>query len=217
LEVVFVTAIVHARKNIESGLTESAKTYPEMPLRRLWTREDYYHAADVGIFAPDEKLELIEGEILTMSPVGSQHSVTVLRTFQFLVQAFGKDYHINIQEPITLSDMTEPEPDVIVAIGESGLYEDHHPTPAELRLVVEVSDTTLVFDKTRKAALYNTCGVPEYWIVNLPLRQIEVFRDPRIDSEYQTVIVATENDTISPLHAPLAKIQVAGLLPRNRA
>lgn len=212
-----MSTVVPTRKNKTRDLLGKEKTNFELPLPRLWTRVDYYHAADVGIFAPDEKLELIEGEILTMSPVGSQHSVTVLRTFQFLVRAFGKDYHINIQEPITLSDMTEPEPDVIVAMGESGLYEDHHPTPAELRLVVEVSDTTLVFDKTRKAALYNACGIPEYWIVNLPLRQIEVFRDPRIDSEYQSVMVATENETISPLRAPLAKIQVSELLPRRRA
>ena len=186
------------------------------PTRRLWTRESYHQAAEAGIFEPDEKLELIEGDILTLSPVGSQHSITVLRTFQFLAKAFGSGYHVNIQQPIALNDLTEPEPDVIVARGESGHYEDHHPSPEELLLVVEVSDTTLQFDRIRKAALYSANGIPEYWLVNLPQRQIEVFRQPASDPNYQFIEILGEDQILSPLHAPNATIQIAELLPGKR-
>ncbi len=204
-----------ARHEIDEKTMEPRHVVGE-PVRRVWTRKSYHQLAEAGFFGPDEKLELIEGDILTLSPVGSQHSITVLRTFQFLAKAFGSDFHVNIQQPIVLNDLTEPEPDIIVAKGESTLYEDHHPRPDELLLVVEVSDTTLQFDRTHKSALYSANGIPEYWIVKPPQRQVEVFRQPESGSNFHSNEILSDGQMLSSVQSPETTIQISDLLPRKR-
>jgi Uma2 family endonuclease len=188
----------------------------EEPAARQWTREEYHRAADVGIFRRDEKLELIDGEIISVSPVGSQHSITVYRISQCLTRLFGVDHYVTSQQPIILNDMSEPEPDVFIATGDWTLYVDHHPTAADLLLVVEVSDSSFNFDKTRKGKLYNTCGIPEYWIVDLALRRVEIFRITSADSQYQSWEAFEEDAKIYPLFMPDASISVTDLFPPKR-
>jgi Uma2 family endonuclease len=186
------------------------------PSPRDWTRDEYHRAAEVGILRPNEKLELIEGEILSKSPIGSQHSVTVHNVFRFLSAAFSDSHYVTIHQPIALSDNSEPEPDVFIAVGKPSDYEDHHPTPAELKLVVEISDTTLSFDRTRKAALYSASKIGEYWIVNLVARQIEVYRRPDPSAPFQEAFLIKEDLVISPEYAPSVGVLVSSLLPRKR-
>ena len=184
------------------------------PHPRLWTRAEYYRAAEVGLFGADERLELIEGEVLAkVSPQRAPHSTSVRAATEALTNAFGHGFEVRAQLPLTLSDRSEPEPDVLVASGSWRTYEDHHPGAAEALLLVEVSDSTLAYDRIRKASLYADAGVREYWIINLVERTLEIRRNPSPGLGYGDVAVLTEDAVCSPLAAPNASILVSDLLP----
>jgi Uma2 family endonuclease len=195
--------------------TTTASLSPPRPgaIPRRWTRDEYYRAGELGVFRPDERLELINGEIFSMSPIGSNHSVTVSRIFQFLAAAFPHHY-VAVQQPVTISDLSEPEPDVVVAVGSVDRYEDHHPTPDDVRLVVEVSDTSLRHDRRTKARLYADAGIVEYWIVDLKARSILVHREPAVGG-YRSIATLTDDDLITPFLASSSSIVVSKLLPRK--
>jgi Uma2 family endonuclease len=216
------TLIRERRKIMGAALLERTKTTveaeesPGIRLRR-WTRDEYYRLAEAGIFRPDERLELINGEIIEhVSPIGSPHSNTVIKAFHRLTEAFGPDFYINIGEPVPTDDSGEPEPDLIVAAGMVDDYADHHPGPSDIRLVVEVSDSSLSYDRRTKAPLYSDAGIPEYWIINVQARRVEVYRDPSPAAGYRTVAEYSETDTVTPLFAPNASISIAAMLPRKR-
>lgn len=185
------------------------------PRPRRWTREEYYRAAELGLFRPGERLELINGEIIEkVSPVGKPHRVATFKTTEALAEAFGAGYYVDDEIPIVVSDGAEPQPDVVVAVGSADDY-DPHPRPADVRLLVEVSDSTLAYDQRDKAALYAAEGIPEYWIVNLPARRLEVHRSP-VNGVYLSRTIHLESDSVSPLAAPHALLRVADLLPLPR-
>ena len=172
-----------------------------------WSRSDYYRAAELGLFDPDDHLELLEGEIIQrMSPHKTTHSTSVLFTQSALAEIARKQgCHIRAQLPITLNDRSEPEPDVQVILGTIKDYAYHHPAPAEIRLLIEVSDSTLLTDRGRKALAYAREGINDYWIINLIDRQLEVFRDPgtlSTDSDYKPRQILHEGDTIAPCLRP---------------
>ena len=132
--------------------------------------------ADSQMFAPEERLELIEGEIIQMSPMGSRHAECVsviLRVFQEAFKGKGK---IRSQNPISLSKHSEPQPDIALVFDKK--YDKCHPQPKEIHLIIEVSDTTYVYDKTVKMPLYADSGILEFWIVNLNKNEIEVYTNP---------------------------------------
>ncbi|BDI30104.1 hypothetical protein CCAX7_21550 [Capsulimonas corticalis] len=185
------------------------------PCPRLWTRANYYKASETGVFAPEERLELIEGIIFVKTPQSSPHSTSVRATTEALADAFGDGYEVRAQLPLALSDRSEPEPDVLVAPGSWRTYEDHHPGASETLLVVEVSDSTLHYDRTRKASLYAAAGIGEYWIVNLVERTLEVRRAPEPGLGYREVIILSDGDVCTPLSAPNASILVRDLLPTS--
>lgn len=184
------------------------------PQVRRFTRDEYYAMADLGMFE-GQRVELIEGEIINMAPQKSQHFVALDKTQEILRNVFPSPGHwVRAQGPITLADGSEPEPDISVVLGKRSDYPDH---PTSAVLLVEVSETTLSFDRTRKVHLYAQAGIPEYWILNLIDRQLEVGRNPRQDSanswSYADTRVFTSRETVSPLAAPQASIPVADLLP----
>ncbi len=185
----------------------------EFPRRRLFTRDEYYKCAEMGIFDPDERLELIEGEILRkVSPQARPHMAAITRAMRTLQAAFGPDYHIMPQGPMNVSEYSEPEPDLLVV---RGLEEDYpeHPRGSDATLVVEVSNSTLRFDRRRKAALYARAGVVEYWVVSLPERCLHVHRGPRATGEYAEVMKLAEGESIAPLGALNSAVTVVSLLP----
>ncbi len=185
------------------------------PPPRCWTREEYRRAGELEIFGPEERLELIEGEILQkMASQGTPHVTSTRLTVGVLEQAFGDGFEIRTQMPIGIGELSEPEPDVAVVPGGPRDYEDHHPTPEEILLLVEVSDKTLRFDRGRKARLYARAGIQEYWIVNLIERRLETHRDPTAEGVYRSVMSYAETDSVTPLAAPGASVRVADLLPR---
>jgi Uma2 family endonuclease len=187
------------------------------PTRRLFTREEYERAAAAGLFGPDEKLELIAGEVLRkMTPQQSRHASGVYLAQEALHRVFGAGFLVRVQLPLALGSDSQPEPDVAVVAGEDRSFVAAHPTSAVL--VVEVSDSTLAFDRGTKAGLYARAGIQEYWVVNLGDRVLEVHREPAPMAEqplghhYRSVSRLTESDNVKPL-ASTASIRVADLLP----
>ncbi len=165
---------------------------------------------EAGILAPDARVELIDGEIIEMSPQNTSHATAVVLVQQALTTIFRIGYSVRTQLPLDLGERNQPEPDVAIVKGEARVYLAHHPAQAEL--VVEVSDSTLKFDQTNKAAVYAQAHIPDYWIVNLVDYRLEVYRDPRGDL-YRSKVIYEVDDQLTPLAKPEATIDVADLLP----
>jgi Uma2 family endonuclease len=187
------------------------------PAVRRWTRDEYYKMAEAGVFAPGERVELIEGEIIAMTPQKSRHTAAIGLAQDALRVAFGSGFHVRSQGPLALDAHSEPEPDIAVVRGTPRDYVEDHPKAGVL--VAEISDTTLAFDRGRKAAVYARAGIPEYWIVNLVDRVLEVHRDPGplphapAEYGYRSILRLGPTETANPLHAPAATIRIADLLP----
>ena len=190
---------------------------PQSPQTRLWTREEYHRAADCGVFRPDERLELLEGELIyKMSPQSNPHAAGVGLSAEILRDAFGKGFSIREEKPIVLSHRSEPEPDIVLVAG-SARQNPRHPTPQNALLVMEISESTLAFDQNQKAAAYARSGVKDYWILNLRQRRLEVRRNPGLigtdEYGYHSLLLYTEDQSASPLAPPHLSISVADLLP----
>jgi Uma2 family endonuclease len=183
------------------------------PLR--WSRAEYYKLGKLGFFQ-GRRVELIRGEILEMSPPEHAHSASVTLVADALRAVFGPGYWIRSEQPLDLGKSAQPQPDVSVVAG--GVRE-HKAHPRSAALVVEVSDSTLAFDRGRKAAVYARAGIADYWIVNLVERQLEVYRRPEVVSapgrrcSYQEVTIVPATGHASPLATPAAMIKVADLIP----
>ncbi len=183
------------------------------PQRWKMTREQYHRLGELGFFG-DQRVELIEGEVY-MTTMGPEHGFTVNRFIHSLVPQFtSEQYHARVQTPLTIGE-SEPQPDLAVVEGKLEDYRTQHPTTA--LLVIEISDTTLQFDRTHKASLYASAGIPEYWIVNLAERVLEVYREPApmddapFRAGYKLSRRTTQDETISPLFDPELKIPVKEL------
>jgi Uma2 family endonuclease len=180
-----------------------------------WTREVYDRLVELGFFH-QRRVQLIDGEIYEMSPQGASHAMAIQLAHDALERAFGHGFCIRSQLPLALSPVSEPEPDVAVVRGTPRDYPNH---PNSALLVVEVSDTTLEFDATRKAAVYARAGIAEYWIVNLAEARLDVYRGPSEDARfdlgagYVDVRGYGRGDQVSPLAKPTSVVRVADLLP----
>lgn len=175
-----------------------------------WSREVYDRAVEAGVFGPEDRIELLDGELLTMTPQGSRHAAVATRVGAELARAFGSRAHVRTQMPLAADDDSEPEPDLAVVAGDALDYLDAHPATA--LLVVEVSDDSLRRDRSVKRRLYARCGIPEYWIVSLPDTRLEVYRRP-VGGAYRDAKTLRAGETVSPLAAPAAAIPVGDLLP----
>ncbi|MCE2515722.1 MAG: Uma2 family endonuclease [Acidobacteria bacterium] len=178
--------------------------------RRGWSRAEYEHATAAGVFGTEPRIELIDGEVVEMTPQGSRHFTGVRLVEHALRRAFGAGFDVRSQGPLAIADDSEPEPDVAVVEGGIRDYRDAHPTTAVL--VVEVSDDSLRRDRTVKQRLYARRSIPEYWILALPDARLEVHRDPAADG-YRAVTLHRGGSTVAPLARPEAVIAVAELLP----
>ncbi|MGH7278960.1 MAG: Uma2 family endonuclease [Candidatus Rokuibacteriota bacterium] len=184
---------------------------------KRWTRVEYERLVDKGVFMPGDRVELIDGLLLVAEPQSSSHFTAVRLVQVALARAFGAGWEVRAQGPIALDDASEPEPDVAVVPGAPRDYADAH--PADPVLVVEVALTSLAFDREHKASLYARARRPEYWIVNLVDRVLEIHRDPApaptgpYGWDYSTVDVLAPDETVYPLAVPTVPIAVADLLP----
>lgn len=183
------------------------------PLKRV----EYEVLVEKGFFEPGERVELIDGVMMVAEPQSAPHYTATQLVERALARAFGESWDVRAQGPIALDDVSEPEPDVAVVRGGPRDYVDAHPTDPVL--VVEVALTRYIFDRKYKSSLYARAGRPEYWIVNLVDRVLEVHRDPAPSPsapygwDYAAVEVLGADDVISPLAGMGAPIAVADLLP----
>jgi Uma2 family endonuclease len=144
---------------------------------RRFNVTEYYLMAEAGILTADDRVELIEGEIIKMSPIGSEHAACVCRLDGLLREKLGKHTLVRVQSPVRLSYFSEPEPDIALIEPRADCYAKHHPTPEEIQLIIEVADSTLLADRNIKVPLYGRAGVVEIWLVNLREGTIEVYSE----------------------------------------
>jgi Uma2 family endonuclease len=172
---------------------------------------DYYRMAETGLLKPDARVELIDGKIIDMSPIGPFHGGSVKRLNRlFSKQATGR-WLVSTQDPVHLDDHSEPQPDLMLLKPAADDYTSRHPVPEDVFLLIEVSDTTLDFDREQKLPLYGRAGISEVWIVNLVARTIEIYREPQF-SGYGWHRVLRSGEKASPLAFPDIGVEVAELL-----
>ncbi len=184
---------------------------------RRWTRKEYDRLIEIGFFDEDEPVELVGGQLIVAEPKSTGHSVALQLAAEALRRAFGGGWTVRVQDPIAPDDESEPEPDLAVVPGSPREYLATHPSrPA---LVLEVSDSSLAFDRRDKGSLYARAQILDYWIVNLVDRVLEVYRDPVLSADalygwsYARVLRLGPEATISPVAAPAGSISVTDLLP----
>ncbi|MBW4582377.1 MAG: Uma2 family endonuclease [Tildeniella nuda ZEHNDER 1965/U140] len=191
---------------------------PTTAVRRL-SVQDYHQMAEAGILQPDERVELLEGQIIQMAAKGTAHSAAVTRIERLLRNRLGVGIAsplenrvlLRFQDPVQLNDYSEPEPDVAVVQPNALFYEDHHPIPSEVFLLIEVSDATLKFDREVKAPAYARSGIAEYWVLDVNAHKLHVYRVPSADG-YQSEAILSEALTIAPLAFPECVIAVREML-----
>ncbi len=176
------------------------------------TREEYERRIEQGFFHPGERVELIDGLLVESEPQSGCHAATVSLILYALLPLFTAGFHLRVQMPLALGLYSEPEPDIAVVPGPPGSYGSSHPTFAVL--IVEVAESSLSHDRKRKASLYARTGIPEYWVMNLVDRRLEVYRDP-VNGEYRSSTVLRGGDSVSPLSRPDVRIPVADLFPKD--
>jgi Uma2 family endonuclease len=173
---------------------------------------------ETGVLSEDDRVELIDGLILEMSPIGDSHCYVVQELMLVLQGLTSGTWEIFPQQPVALPKSV-PLPDISVARGTNANYKDHRPRPGEIGLIIEVADSSLELDRRVKSQIYAAAGVPDYWIVNLPERQIEVHRDPRAADSgivaYQSreVVPATGKVELVLDGRRFGEIAVAAILP----
>ncbi len=191
---------------------DDAPEIPTQPIR--WNSDAYYKMAEMGLFE-GKRVELIEGEIIEMAEMRSPHITGVMILGNLFTEVFGENYCVRTQATLDLGVESQPEPDVSVVPGNLRDYAAAHPRSA--LLIVEVSDTTLALDRSLKASIYARNFIEDYWIVNLRSRCIEIYRkpfeDPNLGFIYSERTVVGEQQSVSPLARPKAKIKVSDILP----
>ena len=150
---------------------------PAVVERHIFTVDDYHRMAEAGILSEDSRVELINGEIITMSPINSPHASTVDRISNFLKEEIGKSVIARVQSPLSISKLSEPEPDVMLLEPRDDFYASAHPQASDVYLLIEVADSSVRIDREIKLPVYAAAGVPEVWIVNLADRRVEVYRE----------------------------------------
>jgi Uma2 family endonuclease len=164
--------------------------------KRLFNTEEYRRLLETGILSEDDQVGLIEGEIVEMSAMGSRRAACVDRINKLLVQRFGEEAIVRVQSPVRLSNRSEPEPDVALLGPRKDFYAEAHPTPEDVLLIVEVSETSVEYDSNVKLPLYASAEIPETWIVNLPTGRVEVYSRP-VDGEYREITRSRHEERIS--------------------
>ena len=184
---------------------------------RKWSRLEYDRLVECEILGPDDKIELLGGEMIVKEPQYSPHAAGIQLAARALRRLFGEGWDVRPQAPVALDDESEPEPDVSVVHGDPRDYRDEHPTRPVL--VVEVALSRLRFDRDRKGSLYARAGLVDYWIVNIPDHRLEVYREPVPDAaapfgwRYGRVETFGPDGRVAPLALPTAAVLVADLLP----
>src|SRR5256714_11421435 len=163
---------------------------------RRFNVTEYYQMAKAGVLKPDDRVELIEGEIIKMRPIGSPHAACVSRLNSYFHELARLKAMISIQNPVRLDDFSEPVPDVALLKRREDFYSAYHPTPEDVLLIVEVSDSTILTDLNVKVPLYARAEIPEVWLVNPPKQVIEVYSEPA-EGKYQKAVTFNPGEVLA--------------------
>jgi Uma2 family endonuclease len=179
--------------------------------RRRFTLEEYHHMAKTGMLGEDDRIELIQGDIVEMSPITSRHAGTVARLAQLFAARAGARAVVWTQNPLLLAaSQSEPVPDLALLAPRADFYAGGLPEPSSVRLLVEVADASLFYDRQKKLPLYARAGVPEAWLVNAAARRLEIHRNPgRL--RYRAVRMPTADEVFAPAAFPDLKLRLRDL------
>ena len=177
------------------------------PTRARLTVAQFQKMGDAGIMPPETRVELVDGELIEMAPIGPRHMQAVNRLTRALVAAVGEAAIVSVQNPVALGEHSETQPDLAL-LGPQSDSETRLPTPYDVLLLIEVADATLQYDRTTKLALYARFGVREVWIVNLIDRILEIHREP-YNGAYRVKLERAGNDAVAPLALPNAEVRLA--------
>ncbi len=183
---------------------------------RSLTSAEYYQMMESGIIREGEKVELISGQIFTMAAKGTRHTVATSRLLKSLLMLIGEQAIVRCQDPITLSNNSEPEPDLAIARLRSDDYVNSHPSPEDIILVIEVADSTIKFDRETKAPIYAAAGISEYWIVNLIDDRLEIYRQPE-GNIYTSVQIITPPRSINLPVFSEVRLNINDLFPAQKS
>jgi Uma2 family endonuclease len=181
--------------------------------RKLFTIDDCCRMAEVGILRPDERVELIRGELIQMSPIGTRHQAAVVAGTRFLVRLVGDKALVSPQGTVQLDRLSAPQPDFALLRPRDDCYAHQHPAAPDILLIIEVADTSLEFDTEVKLALYAIMGVHEYWVADLRNDRVLCYSEPSGDS-YRTAREFQRRSTVAPRLLPDCPIQLDVFLPR---
>jgi Uma2 family endonuclease len=180
-------------------------------LKRRFTVDEYYRMAEANILSEDDRVELLEGEIIQMTPIGSRHAACVKRLIRFFSQHVGDHALVSAQDPVHLDEHSEPQPDVAVLRFRPDFYAQAHPRPEEVLLLVEVAETSTEFDRQVKVPLYAQAGISEVWLVDLAGECLTVYVKPSA-RVYEQVQRFERGETVSPQALPELKLNVSEVL-----
>ncbi len=202
---------------LKTSLSSSARRERPFAVRRL-NLEEYHRLVESGFFGPEERVELIQGVLHAMSPRGPRHVECLSRLLRFIFSCVGDEAIVRAQDPITITGAeSEPEPDLALAKPRPGGYPDRHPEPEEVRLLVEVAEGSLDYDRDVKGPLYAAAGIADYWIIILVDDVVAVYREPVTLADgkagYRTVQVFTSGDAVQPLHFANCRLAVSDVIP----
>ncbi len=181
--------------------------------RHRFTVSDYYRMGEAGCFAPDQRVELLEGEIVDMMPIGPYHSGAVNWLADHLNAIHRGRWMVTNQNPVRLSKTSEPQPDIVLVKRDPDYYRKRHPQPDDVLLLIEVAESSLDYDRGEKLAAYGKAGIEDYWVVNLVDGCVEVYREPHYTG-YTSCTTLRPGDTAIPAAFPDVQIDVAALLQK---
>ncbi len=164
--------------------------------KRWFSVDEYYRMAEAGILREDDRVELIEGEIVEMSPIGSRHAGCVKTLNALLGRHLGQTVVVSVQDPIYLDEFSVPQPDIALLRPREDFYTKGHPIPSDVLLVIEVADSSVEFDRNKKLPLYAQANIPEVWIINLPQETIEIYMQP-VGGTYREIRLVKRGETVA--------------------
>ncbi|HEU0144777.1 MAG TPA: Uma2 family endonuclease [Nitrososphaera sp.] len=169
--------------------------------RRHFNVTEYYRMAAAGVFSEDDRVELIEGEIIEMNPIGSRHAACVGRLTKYLERLAGDRVIVWVQNPVQVNNYSEPLPDVTLLKPRDDFYAHANPQPMDVLLIIEVADSSVEYDRDIKITLYAEADIPEVWLVNLPKETIEIYAQPS-DGAYQEIRIVQRGESLTSKSIP---------------
>jgi len=179
--------------------------------RRWFSVAEYDRMIETGIFPEDDRIELIEGEVVKMSPIGNFHAACVKRSTAIFYHLVARLVVISVQDPIQLDDYSKPQPDIALLKPRQDFYVQSPPTPADILLIVEVADSSVAYDRGVKIPLYACAGIPEVWLVDLPREVIEIYAQPA-NGVYESFREARRGDHLTLASLPKLNLRVDDIL-----